>query len=139
CAEAAEYAVLLLRTGNIPEAVARLSQIDPSDAPEVRLYRAFGHFGQWEYAQSVEELEAYLKAPLSADALLVGRMNYAFALVEIRNHARAMEILDENIRMADEGRYKQVQSNCHTLKAQAFLQEGSLASARAELDQAQKL
>jgi tetratricopeptide (TPR) repeat protein len=137
--ELAEYAVLLIRIGAVSEGMKKLNRLEMSATPEALLYRAFGHFGQWEYQDAIADLQLYLAAPLTSYAKLVGRMNLALAYVEVRNHNSALELLKENIEWAARDDHRQLQSNCHGLCAQTYIQQEDFSRARKELSLAQNL
>jgi tetratricopeptide (TPR) repeat protein len=137
--EEAEYAALLIRIGAVSEAMANLQKIDVTAAPEALLFRAYGYFGKWQYHQAIEELQEYLKFPLLPYANLVGQMNLALAFVEVRNHGAAQQLLDENIFWSARDGHRQVQSNCHALRAQVYIQECNFSEARQELARAESL
>ncbi len=138
-AELAEYAVLLLRSGALTEALGKLERVDVQEVPDALLYKAYGHFSRWEYEVAIPHLERYLAADLSPYARLVGRTNLAFALVETRQHEKALKLLGEHLRETGEGGHLQLQSNSYALRAQVYVQEGDFASAKVEIENAQNL
>lgn len=133
-AEAAEYAVLLLRSGAQFEALERLKKISPEDVPEVLLYRAYAHFSVWEYKIALPLIHQYLECALSDYAQLVARTNLAFAYAETRSYPEALKLLDENIRQTEILGLRQLQSTCHTLRAQTHIQNQEFSLARVELE-----
>lgn len=138
-AEAAEYSALLVRIGALSEALERLSSINTADSPEVFLYRAYAHFSLWQYEAAIQSLKEYLKKPLTPYARLIGQTNLGFAYAGNRNQALALDVLDDNINLTREGGHQQLQSTCHTLRAQVRLQLGDFASAREDLERARNL
>lgn len=129
-AELTEYSALLVRSGAVDEALEYLETVDFKEVPESLLIRAFALFSVWEFQKAIPELENYLKAPLSKDALLVGRSNLAFAHVEVRQHETARKLLEENIRIAKEQGYAHLETYNKGLLAQVYLQEGNFVRAR---------
>jgi tetratricopeptide (TPR) repeat protein len=129
-AELTEYAALLLRSGAVDEAIDRLKTVDPAEAPEAQLIRAFAHFYRWEYREAVPHLEKYLQSPLSNDAILVGRTNLATAYLDSRQHRLAEEWISGNIEMARSHGHTHLETYNRASLAQLRLQEGDLASAR---------
>jgi hypothetical protein len=132
--ELTEYAALLLRSGAVDEALERLVQIEREAGAEALLIRAFAHFARWEYAQAIPFLEKYVQSDLSADALLVGQSNLAFARVECGAFEHAMKLTDENIRRARKKNHFYLENYNHALRAQIYLQEHNLKFAREEVN-----
>lgn len=126
--EAAEYAMLLLRSGAVSEALKRLYQIDTDHVPDALLFRAYGHFGRWEYAESIPELKKYLAAPTASQ--LLGRTNLAFAYVECREHSEALALLEGNVQMAREQHHLHLECYNHALRAQVMIQDRELRGAK---------
>src|SRR5205085_781915 len=60
-------------------------------------------------------------------------------LVECRLHDAALEIIEKNILLAQQGGHRQVESNCHALLAQVHLQGLDLKQAQVELEHARYL
>jgi len=137
--ERASYAMLLLRTGAIKEAIDRLQQIDGSEVPELLLYRAWAHFLCWEYQAAIPLLESYLKTDLKPYASLVAKTNLAYAYGDSRKNELALRLHDENIKTAKVEGNLQLQATSHALKAQVFIQMNDLSAARNELNRAQNL
>jgi len=138
-AELAEYSMLLLRSGAVPEALEKLGGVDTHEVPDALLYRAFGHFARWEYAAAIPHLESYLKESLTPYARLVGRTNLGSAHAECRHHDVALTILNENIRETQAGGHLQLQGNCHAFCAQVHMQNGDYKLARKEIEAAQRI
>jgi hypothetical protein len=133
-AELAEYSVLLMRIGTSGEALEKLKSIDVQQAPEALLYRAYGHFLNWEFQAAVPLLKAYLEHPLEPYARLVGQTNLAFALVEARDHHSVLQLTEKIIHSAEIEGNKQLQGSCRALRVQCWIQDRQLTNARAELD-----
>lgn len=134
--EKAEYGILLLRTGAVSEAIEWLNQVDTDLVPDALHFRAVWHFIQWDYQSAIAPLEEYLATSLSDDARLVGRTNLAFAHVECGHHARALDLLNENIDLAGRLGHWQLQRNNRAFRGQLHLQEGEFGKARRELKSA---
>lgn len=132
--ELAGYAALLLRSGAIQEALNYLSQVDTAQVPEALLTQAFGHFMRWEFAAAVEPLEAYLKMPLAEYDHLVAKTNLAYALTEIRDHERALSVLEPLVRKTQAEGHKVLEYNCRAYRAQVYVQQGELQRARHEIE-----
>ncbi|MGE0633372.1 MAG: tetratricopeptide repeat protein [Pseudobdellovibrionaceae bacterium] len=137
--EMAEYAVLLLRSGAVSEAIARLKMVDAREVPQAFLYRSFGHFLIWEFAAAAKELEQYLRTPLSPIDRLIGSVNLAMAMVELRRSKEASERLAEAIELAKALSHIQLESTCRSLWAQLHMQNGDFANAKIELQTARSL
>lgn len=131
--ELAEYSILLIRNGEINEAVERLLKVNVEEVPEALLYRAIGHFMLWEFRASVPILKEFVARSHSPHDRLVGRMNLAHALVEMRAHSEAVQLLDENLELAKELEHLQLQNVCHVFRSQSYLQNGDLAAAEKDL------
>jgi hypothetical protein len=131
--EVSEYAVLLIRIGAVAEGFAKLQSVNIDQAPESLLYRAFGHFGRWEFAESVPLLQKYLTTPLSDYDRLVGKANLAFAQVECRQHEAATKLLNELVKSTRELGHMGLLYNCQALQAQIHIQEGDYSQAEGEL------
>jgi hypothetical protein len=58
----------------------------------------------------------------------------AYALVELRRHSEALQILDENIAWLKENNQLRLLGNCYALRAEVHLQAGDLAAARAAVE-----
>lgn len=135
-AELAEYGILLLRIGAIEESLVKLESIDPRQAPDAPLFRAFGRFARWEFEKSIADLQLYLEQDLAPYQRAVGEANLAFALVECRRHDEASDRLVQLTRtLQSQGESaQQLLSTCHALRAQVYLQENNLELARQILD-----
>src|SRR5665213_926712 len=131
--ELAEYAVLLLRSGALSEALTTLNGVKPSQVPESLLYRGFCHFSGWDFDQAIPCLEEYLRSPLAAYAGLVGKVNLAYAYVECGMSDKAAALLEENIDFAGTHGHTRLQGNCHSLRAQLHLKNSEFDQARREL------
>jgi hypothetical protein len=138
-AEIAEYSVLLLRSGAVPEALERLNGIDDKAVPESLLYRAFGQFACWEFSRAVPLLEEYLNRGVHGYAELVARANLLYAYVENRQFDLAKPLFQENIVMMRRANSLQLQANCQALAAQLHVCEGDFKAARECLNAASAL
>ena len=137
-AEVAEYAVLLERCGSTKEALQLLSRVNTIEVPEARLYRAFSLFTQWEYQAAIPELEQFLKSDASPYSIFVGRVNLAAALVVTElDKKRALDLLSENIEIAEKNNYVRLHGNCLELLAQVHIQDGDWTKAQQSLDTAE--
>ena len=134
--ENAEYAVLLTRLGAIEEALSYLDRASEAEVREVRLYKAFCRFNQWDYALALPDLQTYLTADLEPYPRLIGRVNLAACLVALRHFDEAEALLTENIRLAKTGGFARLRGNCHELRAQVHLLTGDPAKAKRDLDRA---
>jgi hypothetical protein len=135
--ERAEYAVLLLRSGAVPEALGMLKQIDPTEAHEALLYRAFGHFLQWEFREAIPILDRYLDHPLEPYATLIGRTNlayaYAYSSWEKEYFEPALKLARENIEITKAQGHTQLEKSGRAILAQIHIQGNDLESASKEL------
>lgn len=132
-AEKAEYGVLLQRSGAIQDALRLLAQVDAKLVPDVLLFRAFCHFGRWEYPQAIGVLEQYLEIERRSYQRLVGSVNLASALVDDGRYKQALEQIENNIEAAADGRYGRLHGNSLELRAQIRFYEGDFAGARSDL------
>src|SRR5687767_9650300 len=73
--EKAEYAIALIRIGAQPEALGILKGLSAREHPQVLLFRAIGHFSQWDYESALPVLDEYLTLQLTDYQRLVGMVN----------------------------------------------------------------
>lgn len=137
--ELSEYGVLLLRAGAVDEGLRILNQVDPAAAPEVLLYRAFGHFSRWQFLEAIPILETYIRSSVSEYEGLVGRVNLAFALIETQQFDLAKAQIDEVFTHPSRAKYLRLQSNCLAMQAQVHLQRRNLNEAKSSLEAAQRI
>lgn len=138
--EAAEYAVLLQRAGSVTEALTRLSKIDPREAPETLLYRAFCHFTRWDYGTARPLLEAYVAhSGLSDYQRFIGRVNLAAVHVTLQATDEAGELLKSLLEESARRSYTRLHSNALELSAQVSIQRGEWRRAERDLDEAANL
>jgi tetratricopeptide (TPR) repeat protein len=137
--ELAEYAVLLLRSGSVAEALRTLERVDVKQVPEAYLYRAFAHFARWDYPEAVPNLEKYLHFQLAPYAELVGRVNLAAALVATTRYQEALELLNVIIEKAKASGAVRLLGNSLELRAQIHIDWADYKSARANLNEAASL
>lgn len=138
-AEMAEYSVLLMRIGDVNEAMQRLAKVDAHSAPEVHLFRAFGNFYRWEFDLAIDSLREYLNSPVSDYQKLVGKVNLAHALVESERYVEAQELLEENIQVAAAGGYKNLQSLSHVYRSQVNLDAKKFGKVKEDINFAKEL
>jgi hypothetical protein len=134
--EMAGYAALLQKNSSLNEAMQMLKQVDPSVAPESLLYRAFCHFGRWEYQESISVLESYRDLCASPYARLVACVNLASALVATENWESALIQIENNIRNAEELQARRLIGNSLEMRAQYHLHTANFQAAQADLEQA---
>jgi len=137
-AERAEYAALLNMGGATREALSTLKELDPSNNPEIHLFRAFCLMAQWDYVGVRENLQKYLAAPLDNYARFVGRVNLASALLVIGD-ARVREDLNILITEAVEMKHQRLLGNLLEMRAQLNLREARYADVAADLAEAEAL
>jgi tetratricopeptide (TPR) repeat protein len=140
-AEMAEYAVLLLRSGAIHEAMSWLCRVDTAAVSEGLLYHSFAHFYQWDFESAIPLLQNYIRADLTPYARLVGKTNlgFAYAYADAKHHGAALEILTQNIEETHTNGLHQLESTCRALAAQVHVQRGDLKQAKTEIEAAQKI
>jgi hypothetical protein len=136
--EIAEYSVLLIRTGAVKEALSLLERINAEAAPESLLFRAFGHFTDWDYAPAVPLLERYLRADLPEYQSFIGKVNLASALVATDREEEALPLLASNIEYALSHGHSRLRANCLEMRAQLHIRHSRYAQALKDLEQAAK-
>jgi hypothetical protein len=129
-AELCEYGALLQRVGADHEAMRIFDQIDPREAPQALLFRAFGLMRRWEYAAAAPLLESYSADPSLTDyQRAVVRVNLAAAWVETgRPDAEAL-LDDLKTRFSAES-FRLLRVNVLELDAERLMRLGQCALAR---------
>lgn len=131
-AEAAEYALMLQRSGLTREALRRLSAISVQEAPESALYRAFAHFSIWDYESAIADLEEYLPYAPPGQGRVTAEVHLAAALVHAGHATRAFAKLDEIIaKYADNPR---TVFDVNNLRAHMYYITGDIPRAKAALE-----
>ncbi|HUP57503.1 MAG TPA: hypothetical protein VM598_08640 [Bdellovibrionota bacterium] len=134
--EKAEYAIALIRIGAQPEALGILKDLSARENPQVLLFRAVGHFSQWDYLSALPVLEEYLTHPVTEYQRLVGLVNLSAALIFESLYDRAEEVLSRALAAAREAKATLLLGNCLELSAQLALAQGSLKEADEHLKNA---
>ncbi|MBX2993428.1 MAG: hypothetical protein KF681_01345 [Bdellovibrionaceae bacterium] len=134
-AEKSEYAVLLQRTGAVPEALRLLESIDQRQWPQALLLQAFCHFNRWEYEASLPLLHRYLESSLDPYARLVGEVNLAAALIVVHRLEEAEDLLARTLQSTHDMGHHRLRGNCFELRNQIHLARGHFLKARADLTQ----
>lgn len=137
--ELAEYGVLLHRFGSLAESVDVLDKVDPNEAPEALLFKAFCHFNEWGYEQAVPLLDRYVSLQSGAYQKFIGEVNLSAALVWCEKWDRALEQINRNIETAKEGGYRRLEGNSYELRAQVHIYRRNFGKARADLEMATQL
>src|SRR5688572_27111330 len=89
-------AAIARRTGLIADGMKLLAQLDSKAVPASLLFRAFGHFAQWEYTEARPLLEAYVaSSSLTPYQKIVGQVNLASVYVYLREWEKGSELLKE--------------------------------------------
>jgi hypothetical protein len=134
--EKAEYAIALIRIGAQPEALGILEGLSARENPQVLLFRAVGHFSQWDYQSALPVLEEYLTHPVTDYQRMVGLVNLAAALIFESRYERAGEVLGRALASAREAGATLLLGNCLELSAQLALAQGALREAGEHLEKA---
>ena len=137
--ELAEYAVLLLKSGAVDEAMTRITKVEKSIFPEAPLYKAFCHMAKWDYDLCIPELKAYSSSGVSGYSALVGKVNLASALIIEDRLNEAADLLDEITPLAGQGQYHRLRANCLELRTQVYLEENRNENAIESLNEAANL
>ena len=118
--EKSVYAYALLNLGASKEALELLESIDASLDPEVYLQRAFAHFKDWNYTQSIPSLEKFISsANLPPYRRLVGQVNLAAAYISLSRWSLAEPLLQLIEEQCIAGDYQLLLGNSYELKAQS--------------------
>lgn len=133
-AEKGEYAASLSFIGAGPEAYQLLEDLDPSNCPEILLYRSFALFSVWNYKASITYLEKYTTMPdLDPYKRLVGKLNLAAAMVNERLLPPAEALLNELANATEKDNLKLLRGNVYELQAQVALLRGFYSTAEKHL------
>ena len=132
-----EYSVLLQKVGSVSEALKRLQSIDSQRYPKVNLYRAFCHFSQWRYSDSVTPLETYLgSSQITQREALIGKVNLLSALIGADRLDDARKFLMSVQADFDPEADPQLTGNLYELTGQLEIFTQNYELARKALDQA---
>jgi len=135
--EKAEYAACLTRLGAVSEALEILESIPTKEVPQAALYQVFALVAQWNYAETVPHLEAYLKTRPAAYDSLIARVNLAAALIFLKEYERALGLLQTLEKETAADNHRLLWGNVLELRASVFIHMGKWKAALEECRRAQ--
>ncbi len=136
--EMAYYGQSLVSIGGGEEAIRLLNKPDVIEK-EVKslLFLSFAYFSQWNYQAAIPHLEKYLqRVDEKSYTHSVGQVNYAAALIAVRDFAKAETILQPLIKYFDSQNHNVLAGNCRELLAQIYYHNDQLPQATPLLDEA---
>ncbi len=131
------YATAIFSLGAVHDSLAILNDIDPNQEPEANFYKALAHVCEWNYAGSIQYLQAYIESEKTPPyRKLVGNVNLAAAHVTLENWNLANQILDETIAECEKNSHGLLIGNCLEIKSQIEFYQGRYEEALNLLKQA---
>lgn len=139
--EICEYAVGLHRIGAYREALELLAPASVHQIPQASLYRAFGHFAQWDYEEGLRHIENFLAHPGLNEEYQrrVGRINQIAALVFLEKYDDALRVAEPLTEDLRRDRQSLLWANALELQSQIHLGRHDFARARETLNEARGL
>ncbi len=138
-AEIGTYAVSLLRLGSASEAQGLLDRI-VKRYPKARLYQAFAHQVEWNYAAAILSLQSFLQDQVNEDSytLAIARVNLAAGTIAEDNLELAAGLLDDLDRETTEQGWSLLRQNIYELKGQLAIKISQFDEAEQMLRSASK-
>jgi tetratricopeptide (TPR) repeat protein len=130
--EQATYASLLEVSGNIKEALKRLTTIDAKSVPQTLLYQAYCHMACWRSEQAVECLRNYLKLDLPPSERRAAQLNLASALTGVLEYNQALNSLNELAAEYHQEKNVRMFNAAVRLRAHIKCYQGDVKGARAD-------
>jgi tetratricopeptide (TPR) repeat protein len=125
------YATSLSSLGATTEAISILEQIDGETEPSALFHLASAHMCAWDYEAAIPHLKEYIKSnKISPYRQLVGKVNWAAALVHLESWEKAVALLEEIQHECEANSYNLLLGNCFELRAQVEIYQRNLIEAR---------
>ncbi len=137
--EQIEFSALLAQNGSFQEALEILDGVDEQAHPDSLLIRGFAYVRQWSYERALPSFEKYLKTHPDPYLEIIARVNMAAALVATAQVERGLELINENLKLAEKGQSARLIGNSLELRAQVFLSQKKFAECRKDLEKAQEI
>lgn len=119
--ELAEYSVSLLNIGATREAKNLLRNLDDQKHNQVLLYKSFAAFNEWNYAETVPWLKAFIRQETNDYQKVIGQVNLAAALNFIGDFSESQKLLNKILKSTDSLNYHLLHGNALELSALASI------------------
>lgn len=125
------YGSSLASLGATHEAIRVLSEINGDEEPAVFFHLASAMIYDWDYESAIPYLQKYIGAKgVTPYRRLVGKVNWAAALIHLQNWPQATQLLEVIQRECEANGYQLLLGNCLELRAQIEIFQGRYGDAR---------